>query len=157
MNTYLKEYIEISDVEKQLDSLTDLEMNLIDSYSIVYDQDKETNILYLTDSEGKDVRILEIDDPEVLIAMLDELFDLDKDDQDWLNAYGWVDETEYVMEEKSLAAMKRKEKGIRDALMLKGVPLDDSDLDLEDFDDDAEETDPNRAARQHIDFDGGDD
>lgn len=157
MMTFLKEYIEVDSVQSEIDALTDLELNSIESYSIEWDQDRETNILGLFDGDGEAVRIIEVDEPEVIVGILEELFELEEDDLEWLESYGWVEDGSIGLGE-SLATKKRIDKALRDELSVKGIVVDDSELiDKYEVDDEDDSIEKQRIWKNHVDLDGGDD
>lgn len=157
MITFLKEYIEVDSVQSEIDALTDFELDSIESYSIEWDQDRETNILVLFNSEGGAVRIIEVDEPEVIVGILEELFELEEDDLEWLESYGWVEDGSIGLGE-SLATKKRIDKALRDELLVKGLAVDDSELidkyEVDDVDDGVEKQ---KIWKNHVDLDGGND
>lgn len=121
----------------------------VESFHIIWDEEKETNHLTLLDDSDNVLFESDIDDADTVVALIEELFDLDDEDQEWLDSYGWIEDDNYTLQEaKSEAAKYRKKKAIRDNLHRDGIQLDISDIPSEDSD--VEETDPNRARRDSL-------
>lgn len=162
---YLKEYIEVNKIFEEIDSdtgpFTDELLDKVTDFYIDWVSSEGVNRLTLIDSEGKDLISMDFEDADVLIATVESLFDLDEDDLEWLESYGWVndEDTDYeyeYMEESNEVALIRKEKEVRDALARKGAVVDSSSVDIEDPTPDSEKEKAEKkrvAATQIIDGD----